>query len=229
VNSTVSGNSTPEGFGGGIDAQTATLARSTISGNSTGFNGGGLKADTATLTNCTVSGNSATDGLGGGIIATAAALLNCTVAENVAGSGGGLFHQSGGTFSLKNTIVALNLTDFVSTGPDVTGAAFASQGHNLIGDGTGSTGFTNGTNSDMVGTGAAPIDPGLGALRNNGGPTQTMALLFGSPAIDHGDNTAVNPATGQPLAADQRGFGFARAKDGNGDGLAIVDIGAFER
>ena len=76
--------------------------------------------------------------------------------------------------------------------------AFTSQGHNLIGDGTGGTGFTNGVNGDIVGTSVNPIDPKLGPLKNNGGRTKTHALLAGSPAIDAGDNAGV-PAT------DQRG------------------------
>ena len=66
------------------------------------------------------------------------------------------------------------------------------------------------------------IDPNLGPLANNGGPTKTLALLAGSPAIDHGDNASLPPT-------DQRGFCFAPKKDGNFDGLAIVDIGAFEK
>jgi hypothetical protein len=69
---------------------------------------------------------------------------------------------------------------------------------------------------------ANSIDPKLGPLQNNGGRTQTYALKAGSPAIDRGDNAGI-PAT------DQRGAGFARKKDGNGDGSAVVDIGAFER
>jgi len=156
---------------------------------------------------------------GGGLFATTATLLNCTVAENLAHTGGGLFQDPGGTFSLKNTIVALNLTDFSGTGPDVSGT-FSSQGHNLIGVGIGSTGF--GVNFDIVGTSASPIDPKLGPLQNNGGRTQTMALLAGSPAIDHGDNSVLPPT-------DQRGASFPRKKDGNFDGIATVDIGAFER
>jgi predicted outer membrane repeat protein len=241
TNNTVSGNIV-SGAGGGIFAPTATLTKSTIKGNVAGSVGGGITADTATLTNCTISGNlAATDGggihantakltnctisgniaasNGGGLHAAEATLLNCTVAENSAHIGGGLFRNAGGTFSVRNTIVALNLVDFTGTGPDVSGA-FTSQGHNLIGDGTGGTGFTNGVNGDIVGTGTNAIDPKLGPLANNGGPTKTHALLAGSPAIDHGDNTIL-PAT------DQRGF--ARKKDGNFDGLAIVDIGAFEK
>ena len=97
---------------------------------------------------------------------------------------------------------------------------FVSQGHNLIGDGTGSTGFTDGVNGDQVGTSTSPIDPNIGALKNNGGKTKTHALKAGSRAIDRGDNAGVPPT-------DQRGL--PRVKDGNGDGIARVDVGAFER
>jgi hypothetical protein len=109
----------------------------------------------------------------------------------------------------------------LSVGTDVQGTFF-SEGHNLIGIGVGdgSSGF--GAAGDQLGTLISPLDPMLGVLKNNGGPTKTHALLAGSPAIDAGDNAGV-PAT------DQRGSGFPRKKDGNGDGLIVVDIGAFER
>ena len=74
----------------------------------------------------------------------------------------------------------------------------------------------------MVGTTINPIGRKLGPMANNGGQTMTHALLAGSKAIDAGDNVGV-PAT------DQRGVGFARKKDGNFNGVAVVDIGAFER
>jgi hypothetical protein len=148
-------------------------------------------------------------------------MLNRNVVENIAQNGGGLFHNAGGTFHVRNTIVALNLVDSGGTGPDVFGA-FTSQGHTLIGDGTGGTGFTKGVNGDIISNSLNPIDPKLGPLAKNGGPTKTHAPLAGSPAIDAGDNA------GAPVA-DQRGIGFARNKDGNGDGVAVVDIGAFEK
>src|SRR5262249_2844474 len=85
--------------------------------------------------------------------------------------------------------------------------------YSLIGDGTGSN-ILDGTNGNKVGTTASPIDPEVGPLQNNGGPTKTMALLAGSPAIDAGTNTGLSVIT------DQRGFD--RVPDGP------TDMGAFE-
>jgi hypothetical protein len=93
--------------------------------------------------------------------------------------------------------------------PDVFGAV-SSQGHNLIGDGTGGSGFAD---TDFVGTSSDPIDPQLEPLGDYGGPTQTMRPLPTSPAVDSGDNTSA-PDT------DQRGFD--RIVNG------IIDIGAVE-
>jgi CSLREA domain-containing protein len=216
TNCTVSGNSTVDS-GGGIIATTANLTRTTVSANSAGVDGGGISAVTANLTNSTISGNSAAQ-FGGGVLASAATLFNCTIVENSAQGGGGLSHAGVGTFTLKNTLVALNLTAF-GGGPDVLGT-FVSDGHNLIGVGNAS--FTNGVTGDIVGTSVNPIDPKIGPLRNNSGPTKTHELLAGSRAIDKGDNTNLPPT-------DQRGIGFPRKKDGNGDGVAVVDIGAFEK
>jgi len=220
---TVSGNMALGGAGGGISAGTANLTGSTVSDNtSAGNGGGGVNAGTANLVNCTVSGNT-TRGYGGGLFVDVSGnLLNCTIAENTANTGGGIYlapnPASPPILTVRNTIIALNLDYFGGNGPDVEGAPITSQGHNLIG--AGGAGFTNGINGDIAGTAADPIDPRLGALANHGGPTKTRALLAGSPAIDAGDNDDV-------LFTDQRGL--SRVKDGNGNGVAIVDIGAFER
>jgi CSLREA domain-containing protein len=215
--STLSGNTTTLD-GGGFFGNFATLTGCTLSGNSAVFNGGGMIAGAATLTDSSISGNSAV-AEGGGIHTSGLTLLNVTVAGNRAHTGGGVFVRSGGITSVRNTLIAKNLIGQGGVGPDVFGA-FTSGGHNLIGEGTGSTGFINATNGDQVGTAAHRIDPRLAPLANNGGPTPTLALLAGSPAIDHGDNTGA-PAT------DQRGV--ARPRDGDGNGSRIVDIGAFER
>jgi hypothetical protein len=202
-------------FGGGIynDNGTVEVTNSTLSGNKTtniGSMGAGIynKAGTVTLTNSTLSGNIANP-------STTDPFLNITIP--VPGSGGGIWN--GGTLNVKNTIIAQNTA---ATGPDVFGS-FASGGYNLIGDGTGSTGFT--AVGDQVGTAAAPIDPLLNPLADNGGPTQTRALQPGSPAINGGDPAFVltsGPFIGPPFY-DQRGISpFNRVSGG------IIDIGAFE-
>ena len=84
----------------------------------------------------------------------------------------------------------------------MSSGAFTSQGHNLIGETDGSSGWVS---SDLTGTIARPLNPLLAPLGNNGGPTQTMALLPGSPAIDAGSNALAVDANGNPLVYDQRG------------------------
>ncbi len=97
---------------------------------------------------------------------------------------------------LTDSIVAGNTVS--TTDPDINGAA-TDGGFNLIGDGTGLTGITNGVNGDQVGTAASPLNPMLAALGNFGGPTETMILLPGSPAI-----CAISPSSA--TGTDQRGL-----------------------
>ena len=212
-NCSIAGNYASFSSGGVNSSQaTATLTDCTISGNSTGGGGGGLgtSSGTLTLTNCTVSGNYAFGNGGGGVADFGmVSLTNCTVSGNYAyGSGGGLDNY--GTATLGNTIVAGNTAN--STGPDVYGAV-TSLGHNLIGEPDGSSGWVG---SDLMGTSTTPLQPLLAPLDSYGGPTETMALLPGSPAIDAGSNALVPGG----VTTDQRGY--ARIVHGT------VDIGAFE-
>jgi hypothetical protein len=132
--------------------------------------------------------------------------------------GGGVFSAYGITLVVQSTIIAAN-TDDSGTAPDVSGT-IALIDHSLVGDNKGS-GLTEAQTPDVNGnligssSGSGVIDPKLGPLANNGGPTQTMALLIGSPAY----NTGSNPAA---LTTDQRGAGFPRTLGG------LTDIGAFE-
>ena len=119
--------------------------------------------------------------------------------------GGGLYVSTGGTVAIRDTIVATNRA---TTGPDVDGS-FTSDGHNLIGKTDGSTGWIG---SDLTGSIAHPLNPGLGSLGNYGGPTETIELLLSSPAV--GAGTAVGGIT-----TDERGV--ARPATG-------PDIGAFQ-
>jgi CSLREA domain-containing protein len=235
TNSTVSGNTASGGgSGGGIyNGGTLTLTNSTISGNTASVGGGIFgEGGALTLTNSTLSGNTASS-FGGGIELEngTLTLTNSTVSGNTSGSdGGGINLGSGSTGTSRNTLIAGNSAS--GSGPDVFNFlnSFTSQGHNLIGIGDGSAGFTG--TGDQVGTGALPIDPRLGPLQNNGGPTSTHALLAGSPALDAGDDCvfddSCSPALGVALTEDQRGAGFSRKIDGNGDSTETVDIGAFE-
>ena len=232
-NSTLSGNTASQG-GALYDNGTSTISNSTIFGNSAVNNGGGLQNEQQTMTidNCLISGNSAgrfggagvynyegtvtitnstisqntTTSTGGGIYNQDTLLLiNSTITDNSATDGGGIFNWSGSTVSLTNTIVAGNTA--TTAGPDVNGP-YTSQGYNLIGQTDGSTGWVG---SDLTGTTASPLDAKLAPLGNYGGPTQTMPLLPGSPAI------AAGTSTGAPTT-DQRGL--IRG--------SIVDIGATQ-
>ena len=116
-----------------------------------------------------------------------------------------------GTVTVTNSIIAGNIDFNDGNDPDLSGGTFTSGGNTLIGDLGSATGFTDGVNSDQVGSAGTPIDPLLGALADNGGPTQTHALLAGSTAINNGES-AVAPLTDQ--------LGNTR--------VASADIGAFE-
>jgi len=229
TNSTLSGNRSGIGGGGIVNEAIMMVTNSTVSGNTAG-NGGGIFnfGGITTLTNSTVSGNTASS-LGGGILNNGGTLnlTSVTVTNNrstdtgCTDCAGGINNFSSSTTNLKNTIVAGNTAANASSSPDFRGAVTAGSSFNLIGNGLGTTGITN-TNGNQVGTSANPINPLLAPLANNGGQTQTHALLVGSPAIDAGSNDLASGAF------DQRGTGFPRIVDGNGDGTAIVDIGAYE-
>lgn len=161
----------------------------------------------ATLTNVTISGNAVVGGGKGGGIENGGilSLTNVTISNNSAPLGGGISNNAsvGGFVSLVNLIVAN------STGGDCTGT-FNSLGHNIAGDSTcafSGSGDRNATN------------PRLGPLLANGGSSATHALWTGSPAIDAGDS-------GRCPSNDQRSI--ARPQDGNGNGVATCDIGAYE-
>jgi predicted outer membrane repeat protein len=214
TNSTISGNSAP-GQGGGIFVNSLTLDRSTVSNNtSTGDQGGGVftccSGGAVNITNSTISGNSSAQE-GGGWYDNApisgidnVLVLNSTIANNHGQSGGGIFTLASSGLKLKNTIIAGNTA--TGSAPDCAGT-FDSLGHNLIQNTTNCT--LNGiTTGNITGQNAL-----LGPLANNGGPTQTQALLPGSPAIDTADPNGA-PATDQRGVARPVGAGF--------------DIGAFE-
>ena len=201
-------------IGGISNDGTMTVTNCNISGNQTKGSGGGISnGGTMTVTNCTISDNGATED-GGILNGGTMTVTSCTISGNAVGAGvGGIGNL--GTLTLQNTIVAGNLVANQFGGPSDIGGynVTPNSSYNLVGTG-GSGGLTNGINHNLVGV----ANPALGALANNGGPTQTMALLAGSPAINAGSNALV-PAG---ITTDQRGPGFPRIRGGT------VDIGAFE-
>jgi hypothetical protein len=217
--STLSGSlaTNSPGGGGGIynhSGGTLTVLDSTISNTAT--QGGAISnSGTATVRNSTLSGNSG-GSYGGAIYNHSGATLtvqnSTVVGNNVSVYGGGIFNH-GGTLNLANTIIAGNSA---AHDPDIGGAVI-SQGHNLVGNGTGSTGLMNGVNGDQVGTAASPINPLLGPLQNNGGPTNTMLPGTGSPALGKG---------GKPAAStDQRGGAYPPAGPWDIGAVQVTGVG----
>jgi len=195
-------------FGAGIsNAGTLTVSNSTFTGNLDGGGGGGaiFNAGTLSVSNSTFSGNSSDTG--GGAIYSRSTLIvsDGTFSGNLARFGGGGIATDGATLHARNTIIAGN-TGGPGYAPDL-GGSLGSLGHNLIGNTDGAGGFDP---TDLLN-----VDALLGPLQDNGGPTLTMALQCGSPAIDAGDNT-------DAPEWDQRGEGFPRIVNG------IIDIGAYE-
>jgi hypothetical protein len=227
----------PGGMNGGgianfgtLTVSGCTVANNFVRGMDLGFGGGIYNQGTLTVTNSTIVGNTAIGpptlgGDGGGImndagpltlvqgrwvrIPTVVTITNSTITGNTADTGGGVSGgriNNGNTLNMRNTILAGN-TDSNGYATDLTGN-LTNSGCNLIGNSMGGHGFAA---TDLLN-----INPRLVPLQNNGGPTQTMALLPGSPAINAGDPNFSG------LFYDQRGPGFARIVNG------IIDIGAYE-
>lgn len=236
--STIANNSAVGGGGG-------------VSNTGTGL---GLLGGFTTITNSTIT-NNLTAGAGGGIINIGGNLnlTNDTISHNSSvAAGGGVVNVVGvapvGVVNIRNTIVAVNNAKLVgmvlNLSDDVLGI-FNSLGNNLIGHNLraevsfAASVFVGGipqpnVNGDIVGSVSVTtsvIDPKLGPIANNGGPTNTRALLAGSPAIDRANNCVFdNSCTSNPndqnppfaLTTDQRGTGFTRLFG------SAVDIGAYE-
>ncbi len=237
TNSTISGNLSEYG-GGGIYigyGGTLTLTESTVSGNVAYYllaGGGILNQGTATLINTTVSGNDVTNGGGSGIRNYPSGIM--TLANSTVSGNDGDFEPGGirneGMLTLTNSTVSGNSNRFgngadgiqtegigqthstnsiiaansnTNYGIENCSGPFVSNGHNLSDD---TTCFA------AAGTDLVVADAMLGPLQDNGGPTETHALLAGSPAIDAGSPDCPPPTT------DQRGV--ARPQG------AACDIGA---
>jgi predicted outer membrane repeat protein len=204
--------------GGAIcNGGTLTITRSTFSSNSSQGNNGGYGgaiynyAGTLSVTNSTFSQNSATTS-GGAIYSQGGTvqISNSTFGTNPENmGGGGALSNAGSSVLIQNSIVANS-----GNGGNCAGT-ITTDGYNLSSDAT--CNFNN--TGDLNNT-----DPKLGPLQNNGGPTQTEALLLGSPAIDAGNPSGCTDGQGHLLKTDQRGAPRPDKEDTGG-----CDMGAFER
>jgi len=159
---------------------------------------------TATIVNSTIANNQAVATVGGLNLIIPAKISNSTIAFNDAFNGLGGVLMSNYTLELESTIIANNTGFNVPDDFDVYGPVVTTGSNNLVI-----------ASSAPLPPDTIPDDPMLGTLGDNGGPTMTIPLTAGSPAIDAGNNLA-------GLTTDQRGLGFPRV------GGPLPDIGAFE-
>ncbi|MBL4707411.1 MAG: T9SS type A sorting domain-containing protein, partial [Flavobacteriales bacterium] len=211
---TVKDNASPS-YGGAISMNgIAMITNSTFSNNSATTEGGAIRnfdGGMLTCTNSTFSGN-VSSYRGAGISSASSVNLNfCTIVNNVASNrGGGIRLTTGGNCFLRNTLIANNTGSSRSDVYQFSGT-FHSSGNNFIGDSTGSS--INSMNLDQFGNSIAPINPLILPLASNGGNTETVALVAGSPCIDAADSS---------LAPNTDQIGTSRINNG------LPDIGAYE-
>lgn len=226
--STVFNNGSSSGGGiAVINNGTARIENSTISHNRVNVEGGGLLLGGGTLrmSNVTVSRNVA-DTAGGGLRLEGGdvALRNVTIGRVNSGVGGGGIYSTNTAITLANTIIgggnlSSNGRDFYAQNTTITRLTA-----NIV-----QFGITDGGGNTINGAGTIQqVDPKLTEQADNGGQVQTVALEASSPAIDTGTNGEALDTNGLPLTNDARGAGFSRIRDGDGNGAATVDLGAFE-
>jgi len=218
---------------------TTSIVRSAINGNQA-IGGGGIAGRAGIqilIDNSTVSGNTGTD-VGGGITTNGTInLRNATIANNTAtsdapGGGAGLNSFGGGKFQMVNTVLANNVISSAEKGDRVancgcSGGSAECTGGEMISDGWNIEDADTCNLFYLQGLDKIFTDARLAALANNGGLTETHALGSGSPAIDDGNNNVCSVlAAVYGVNVDQRGQ--PRVTDGNGDGVAVCDVGAFE-
>jgi len=228
TDSTISFNSEMFIGGGVLNTGTLTVMESTINGNTALADGGGIENDgTLTVVNSTVYGNGAGNGESGNGAGIdneqTLTLVNSTLSDNFVENSGpvGGISLSAGTATLKNTILA---NKGLSGNCSLSGTAkLVSDGHNLSDDTTCSTLLTDPT--DLNNT-PAGLDPG--GIKNNSGPTETIALLSGA-GVDYIPTSPTDFCTladgVTALTTDQRGMPRPDPEDG---ASGSCDIGAFE-
>ena len=243
VAATISGNSADPNGGGVFNSGTVSIVNSTIEDNMAASSGGGIyNSGELSAANSTIVGNSAGTSGGGIFNDGTLVVVNSTIAMNSAdgnqnsvGAGGGIRTENGNSTTLHNSIVAGNTRGTAAIADDLSDISVsgtpvqADSSYNLIGDANTSGGLMHDVNGNQVG-----VDSGLdpAGLQDHGGPTRTIALLPGSPAINQGSNELA--ATSLPGLADhlenltlvEEGPAAPHAPGDVPDNLALASSGA---
>ncbi len=176
------------GGGGAIsNSGTLTVANSYFTTNTAPVGSALSNAGTATLTSSTLERNTATGGQGGTVYNGGPMTITATTISGNSSTASPTGIMDNQPATLMDTIVAGNTVGGSDSGDvDIEGFVSSSSAYNLIGNGTGLNGISNGVNHNKIGTNSAPINPMLSAPANNGSLTETMAPKAGSAAIKAG-------------------------------------------
>ena len=200
-----------------LSSGSITVENSTFTSNYAEYHGGAIHLQpytSITILNSTIFANQVgthSSSQGGGIFVDNDAeitLSNVTLSNNRAQYGGGLYLDTDASTAVTNTIFANSVSGYDCYN---NGAVFTTNIGNLI--------ESNAPSSYACAVPAVSVDPQLGRLSDNGGPTRTMSIGSGSPALDAGNNAVCE-------STDQRGY--SRPVDGDGDHSSVCDIGAYE-
>jgi predicted outer membrane repeat protein len=226
--STIAGNSNGDGAGGAISTagdSDLTITDSTFTNNSSAGSGGALDAGGGVVIVNSTFANNSSNAPGGALVVSPLAgvtIVASTFDANTAAPqfpGSAVSVGDGGELSFQSTVLARAVDTFNQICVVAQNGTINNDGYNISADSSCGFGTSTGASGQAIGDGVDPLlDPA--GVQDNGGPTQTIALLDDSPAIAAIPPSACTDAGGEPLTTDQRGEPRPRSRP--------CDIGAYE-